>query len=313
MTTTPSVPSENPFSRPPITVPEIASWKRRPYGGTASPESSPSGGPERRPLVMVTAYDVASARAAEAAGADMVLVGDSLGMVVLGYDTTLSVTVDDIVRHTAAVRRSLRTPLVVADMPYLSFHISPEETVRNAGRMVVEGGAAAVKVEGGAKRVRTIEALLDAEIPVMGHIGLTPQSINAFGGFKVQGRIPEAAERLVEDAKALEAAGVFSIVLECVPHELARLITRSVGIPTIGIGAGPHCDGQVLVFHDIVGFTTGKRPKFVRTFANLQEAANQAVSAYAAAVREGDFPTLDESYSLPPEVARVLAEKYGSG
>lgn len=310
MTALPSVPGSKGSERPPVTVPEIAAWKA---GGAhredAEPTSTESG---RRPIVMVTAYDAPSARAAEAAGVDVVLVGDSLGMVVLGYDTTLNVTVDDMVRHTAAVTRSLSTPLVVADMPYLSFHISPEETTRNAGRMIVEGGAAAVKIEGGVKRVRTIEALLDAEIPVMGHIGLTPQSVNAFGGFKVQGKVLEAAGRLMEDAKALEAAGVFSIVLECIPHQLARIITELVSVPTIGIGAGPDCDGQVLVFHDIVGWS-GRRPKFVRTFANLEEATAKAISEFASAVSEGGFPSLEEAYGLGEDIARALQERYGRG
>jgi 3-methyl-2-oxobutanoate hydroxymethyltransferase len=311
MTTFPSTPEPSESGRLPVTVPEIAAWKLR--GGLSRGDVDGKAGQRgRRPIVMVTAYDAPSARAAESAGVDIVLVGDSLGMVVLGFDTTLNVTVDDLLRHTAAVTRSLSTPLVVADMPYLSFHISPEDSVRNAGRMIVEGGASAVKIEGGAKRVRTIEALLDAEIPVMGHIGLTPQSVNALGGFKVQGKVVEAAERLMEDAKALEAAGVFSIVLECVPHQLARIITESVTVPTIGIGAGPHCDGQVLVFHDIVGLSVGKRPKFVRTFSNLQEAATDALRDFAQAVVEGSFPDLDESYGLPEDVAAALEERYGS-
>lgn len=310
MTTLPPAPRADGDGRSQVTVPDIARWK---VGGGGGSQAGPATRAKavRRPIVMVTAYDAPSARVAEAAGVDIVLVGDSLGMVVLGHDNTLGVTVDDIVRHTAAVTRSLRTPVVVADMPYLSFHVSNEETVRNAGRMIVEGGAAAVKIEGGAKRVRTIEALLDAEIPVMGHIGLTPQSVNAFGGFKVQGKALEAAERLMADAKALEAAGVFSIVLECVPYQLAGIITDSVSVPTIGIGAGPRCDGQVLVFHDIVGLSAGRRPRFVRTFANLEDEATRAVSEFVAAVSEGGFPSGDESYGLPEDVAQALEERYG--
>ncbi len=311
MTTLPPRKDRSGRERSPVTVPEIAARKLYRTDSEAHYSRQGSAPTEGRPIVMVTAYDAPSARVAEAAGVDVVLVGDSLGMVVLGYDTTLKVTVDDLVRHTAAVTRSLATPLVVADMPYLSFHISPEDTVRNAGRMIVEGGAAAVKIEGGAKRVRTIEALLEAEIPVMGHIGLTPQSINAFGGFKVQGRVLEAAERLISDAKALEAAGVFSIVLECVPHQLARIITESVSVPTIGIGAGPHCDGQVLVFHDIVGMSGGRRPKFVREFANLEDAACRAVEQFATEVRSGRFPSFDEAYGLSEEVAQALQDRYG--
>ena len=311
MTTLPPVPSEeNPSRiRSPVTVPEVQARKytRIRAEGKGGGDSGPSG----RPIVMVTAYDAVSARVAEAAGVDIVLVGDSLGMVVLGYDTTLAVTVDDIVRHTGAVTRSLRTPLVVADMPYLSFHVSPEETVKNAGRMIVEGGAAAVKIEGGSKRIRTIEALLDAEIPVMGHIGLTPQSVHSFGGFKVQGKAADAAYRLIEDAKALEAAGVFSIVLECVPRELARIITNEVSVPTIGIGAGPHCDGQVLVFHDIVGMSSQRRPRFVRSFGDLETLAVEAVSNYASAVIEGRFPSDEESYDLSEDVAQALKARYG--
>lgn len=290
-----------PPRRNPVTVPEIAA--RKPSRGSSDPGSG-------RPIVMITAYDAPSARVAEAAGVDIVLVGDSLGMVVLGYENTLQVSMDDMVRHTAAVARSVEHPLVVADMPYLSFHVSPQETVRNAGRLVVEGGAAAVKIEGGKKRVPVVEALLDAEIPVMGHIGLTPQSVHQMGGFKVQGKALQAAESLIEDARALQDAGVFAIVLECVPHQLASIVTRMVDVPTIGIGAGPHTDGQVLVFHDVVGMSAGHRPKFVRSFAALEEEATRAVCAYAKAVETGEFPTLQESYGLSEEVAAELERRY---
>src|SRR5437763_15274047 len=202
---------------------------------------------------MITAYDYPSAKVADAARSDIILVGDSLGMVVLGYSDTLSVTVDDMLHHTRAAVRGTSHALVVGDMPYLSYHVSVEESVRNAGRFI-QAGAHAVKIEGGKpSRIRVIEAVLDAEIPVMGHIGLTPQSVNAFGGFKVQGKAADDARRLLDEALALEQAGCFSLVLECVPSELAQFITERISIPTIGIGAGIHCDGQVLVYHDLLG------------------------------------------------------------
>lgn len=279
--------------RKPLTVPEIAAHK-----GSADP------------LVMVTAYDASSARAAEAGGAEIILVGDSLGMVVLGYDSTLEVTMDDMVRHTAAVTRSCSIPLVVADMPYMSYHTGVADAVRNAGRLIVEGKSKAVKVEGGRKRVRVIEAMLDAEIPVMGHIGLTPQSVNALGGYKVQGKALDAAQQLVDDAKALASAGVFALVLECVPAPLARLVTEAIDVPTIGIGAGPACDGQVLVYHDLLGLFEGHRPKFVRRFADLGSAAAEGVRAYARAVKSGEFPSDPESYGLPEDVAGALEARF---
>lgn len=265
---------------------------------------------QAEPLVMVTAYDASSARAAEAGGADIILVGDSLGMVVLGYDSTLEVTMDDMVRHTAAVTRSCSLPLVVADMPYMSYHTGVSDSVRNAGRLVVEGKAKAVKVEGGRKRVGVIDAMLDAEIPVMGHIGLTPQSVNALGGYKVQGKALDAAQQLVDDAKALAAAGVFALVLECVPASLARMVTDSIDVPTIGIGAGSGCDGQVLVYHDLLGLFDGHRPKFVRRFADLGTAAAEGIRAYADAVRSGEFPGEAESYGLPEDVAVALEARF---
>lgn len=279
--------------RDPVTVPKIAAHKDA-----------------GDPLVMVTAYDASSARAAEAGGAEIILVGDSLGMVVLGYDSTLEVTMDDMVRHTAAVTRSCSIPLVVADMPYLSYHTGDADAVRNAGRLIVEGKSKAVKVEGGRKRVRVIEAMLDAEIPVMGHIGLTPQSINALGGYKVQGKALDAAQHLVDDAKALASAGVFAVVLECVPAPLARLVTEAIDVPTIGIGAGPDCDGQVLVYHDLLGLFEGHRPKFVRRFADLGSAAADGIRAYASAVKSGKFPSHSESYGLPGDVAGVLEARF---
>lgn len=246
-------------------------------------------------LVMVTAYDAPSARTADDAGVDMILVGDSLGMVVLGYEDTLSVTVDDMAHHTAAVARVRPRPLLVTDMPWMSFHVSREDTVRNAAALV-RAGAKAVKVEGGRKRLGAISAILDAEIPVMGHVGLTPQSVHALGGYKVQAKEFDAARALVDDAVALAEVGCFCIVLECVPDGVASMVTEAVPVPTIGIGAGPSCDGQVLVYHDLVGFTHGRAPKFVRRYASLAEDATAALSRFADDVRSGRYPSEAESY-----------------
>jgi len=269
------------------------------------------------PLVMVTAYDAPGARQAHAADVDLILVGDSLAMVVLGYDDTLQVTVDDIAHHVAAVRRGLANstaegsqPLVIGDLPWMSYHTTPEDAVRNAAALV-RAGATAVKLEGGRKRLPVIEAILDAEVPVMGHIGLTPQSLHAMGGFKVQGRQHDAALALVDDAKALAAAGCFSLVLEGVPDEVAKLVTDAVDVPTVGIGAGPHCDGQVLVYHDLLGLEDRVRPKFVRRYAELGADSVEALKAYADDVRSGRFPADDESYHLSAEVADTLG-LYGS-
>ena len=256
-------------------------------------------------LVMVTAYDASDARLADRSGVDLLLVGDSLAMVVLGHPDTLSVTIDDMVHHTAAVARSGPDALVVADLPWLSYHLSAQDTITNAARLV-RAGAQAVKLEGGTQRVPMIEALATAEIPVVGHIGLTPQSVNAMGGFRVQGRSAEAALELVESAKALEHAGCFAIVLEGVPAGVAGLVTEAVGVPTIGIGAGPDCDGQVLVFHDILGLQDDLRPKFVRRYAELGAEATDALSRYVADVRAGEFPSDDESYSLNADTAAAL-------
>ena len=265
------------------------------------------------PLVMVTAYDAPGARQAHAAGVDLVLVGDTLAMVVLGHEDTLGVTIDDMAHHTAAVRRGMDAsqaggpaPLVVGDMPWMSYHTSVDEAVRNAATLV-RAGAQAIKLEGGRKRLPVIEAIVDAEIPVMGHLGLTPQSIHAMGGFKVQGREHDAALALRDEAKALAAAGVFAIVLEGVPDGVARLVTGALDVPTIGIGAGRDCDGQVLVYHDLLGFEDRMRPKFVRRYAELGAAATDAIAAYAADVRAGRFPGDEESYHLSAEVAESLA------
>jgi 3-methyl-2-oxobutanoate hydroxymethyltransferase len=263
------------------------------------------------PLVMVTAYDAPGARMADEAGVDLILVGDSVAMVVLGYDDTLQVTTDDLAHHTAAVARAKPRPMIVADLPWLSYHVSVDDTVRNAATLV-RAGAQAVKLEGGSKRVPMVEAIIDAEIPVMGHIGLTPQSVHAMGGFKVQGKQRDAAEALVDDALALEAAGVFSIVLEGVPDAVGRMVTEAVSVPTIGIGAGPWCDGQVLVFHDLLGIEDRVLPKFVRRYASLKADAVAAIAAYADDVRTRRFPSDAESYHLADDVAEALG-LYGAG
>lgn len=261
---------------------------------------------------MITAYDFPSAKLADTAGADIILVGDSLAMVMLGYPDTLSVTVDDMLHHTRAAARGTSRALLVGDMPYLSYHISVEESVRNAGRFI-QAGAHAVKIEGGKpSRIRVIEAVLDAEIPVMGHIGLTPQSVNAFGGFKVQGKAADDARRLLDEARALEQAGCFALVLECVPSELASLITERISIPTIGIGAGIHCDGQVLVYHDLLGLYDGHKPKFVRRYAEIGKDIQSAIERYLADVREGRFPN-EETEAFHVALDEELRELYGGG
>jgi 3-methyl-2-oxobutanoate hydroxymethyltransferase len=261
---------------------------------------------------MLTAYDFPSGKVADAAGSDIILVGDSLGMVVLGYPDTLSVTVDDMVHHTRAVARGVSHALIVGDMPYLSYHVSIEESVRNAGRFI-QAGAHAVKIEGGRpSRIRVVEAIIDAEVPVMGHIGLTPQSVNALGGFKVQGKGTEEARRLIDEAMALEQAGCFSIVLECVPSELAAFITERISIPTIGIGAGPSCDGQVLVFHDVLGLYEGHTPKFVRKYAHLAEDMKAALTNFLSDVREGKFPD-EKTESFHSGSREDLERLYGTG
>ncbi|MCU0267031.1 MAG: 3-methyl-2-oxobutanoate hydroxymethyltransferase [Acidimicrobiales bacterium] len=262
------------------------------------------------PLVMLTAYDAPSARMVDEAGADLILVGDSLAMVVLGYEDTLQVTVQDMAHHVAAVARAKPRPLIVGDLPWMSYHVSIEDTVRNAADLV-RAGAQAVKLEGGRKRVPMVEAIVDAEVPVMGHVGLTPQSVHAMGGFKVQGRETSAALALVDDAKSLEAAGAFAIVLEGVPDEVAHMVTDAVSVPTIGIGAGPWCDGQVLVYHDVLGIEDRITPKFVRRYASVKDTSVRALSSFAADVRAGRFPAHDESYHLSAEQSEALS-LYGS-
>lgn len=241
-------------------------------------------------IAVLTAYDATMARLLERAGIDVLLVGDSLGMVVLGYETTLPVTLDAMVHHTAAVSRGASRALVVADMPFLTFQISVTEAVRNAGRLIQEGGAAAVKIEGGAAVVDVAQRLVEIGIPVMGHLGLLPQSIHQLGGYRRQARLEQDAEQLVADARALELAGVFAIVLESIPAEVARETTAALSIPTIGIGAGPYCDGQVLVSYDAFGLFDGAVPPFVKQYANLGEDVVAAAKAYAQDVREGRFP-----------------------
>lgn len=247
------------------------------------------------PLVMVTAYDAPTARMASGAGVDLILVGDSVAMVVLGYDDTLQIDVDVMAHHVAAVARTRPAPLVVADLPWLSYHLGPNDAVRNAARLI-RAGAEAVKLEGGRKRLPVIRAILDAEIPVVGHIGLTPQSVRAFGGFKVQGRQAEAAQELLKDAQALAEAGCAAVVLEGVPNQVGEMVTQGTPVPVIGIGAGPGCDGQVLVLHDVVGLETGRAPRFVRRYASLEADGTAAVAAWAGDVRAHRFPSEQESY-----------------
>jgi len=261
------------------------------------------GGPK---IATVTAYDYPGAVIADRAGMDIILVGDSVANVVHGMETTLEIGLDEIVVHTRAVKRARPQALVVADMPWLSFHLGPEDAVRNAGRLVREGGAEAVKLEGGRKRLPVIEAILDAEIPVMGHVGLTPQSVHAMGGFKVQGKVVDAAREMIEDARALSDVGCFAIVIEGVADILGELITKQIDAPTIGIGAGPMTDGQVLVFHDVLGLGSGNYPKFVRPYAHLADDAVTALEAFKADIQSGAFPGDEESYHVTDEVAEEL-------
>ncbi len=268
-----------------VSIQELRSFKRR---------------GERFP--MLTAYDFATAKVLDAAGIPILLVGDSLGMVVLGYETTLPVTLEDIIHHTKAVVRGTERALVVADMPFLTYHVSVDEAVRNAGRLIQEGGAQAVKLEGGSEIANTVQRIVEAGIPVMGHLGLTPQSVNQLGGFRVQAKTSSAIRKLVQDAQTLEAAGAFSLVLECVPALAAKLVTQSVGIPTIGIGAGIDCDGQVQIISDLLHLIPGSIPKHARTFVDISELVRQGVETYAEEVRTGLFPTEAQSFSLPKGV-----------
>ena len=263
--------------------------------------------PAGQRLVVLTAYDFPTARLLDAAGIDILLVGDSVGNAVLGYDSILPVTMDEMVHHVKAVSRGARRALVVADMPYLSYQAGVEDAIRNAGRFLKEAGAAAVKVEGGRRRAGVVRALVEAEIPVMGHIGLTPQSVHLMGGYRVQGKRADEAAALVEDARALEEAGAFALVLEGMPEAAARAVTGAISIPTIGIGAGRYCDGQVLVFHDLVGLTPGRLPRFARRYADLAGVIEQAARRFADDVRAGAFPSESEIYTAPQSVERRRA------
>ena len=257
-------------------------------------------------IVMLTAYDAPSAKLLDEAGVDILLVGDSVEMAVYGEPSTLTAGMDVMVRHARAVARAASRALVVGDMPFLSYQASPAEAVKNAGRFLAEAGAAAVKVEGGRRVLPSVEAILAADIPVMGHVGMTPQSFRKFGGFKVQGKSRDSADEIFEDAVALEKAGCFALVLECVPDALAARITSELSIPTIGIGAGPRCDGQVLVFHDLLGLSGDFRPKFVRRYAELGEAVRDAARRFSEDVRSGAFPSAEETFlSDAPALRRV--------
>ena len=270
-----------------ITVPELLQRKSTVADST------------KKKITCLTAYDYPTGRLMDEAGVDVVLVGDSVAMVALGYASTLPLTLDEALHHTKAVRRGVKRALLVADMPFGTYHGDLHEALRNAVRFVKEAGAEAVKVEGGERRLELIARLTEAEIPVMGHVGLTPQSVNAMGGYRVQGKTAGGAEQLLRDARAVEAAGAFAIVLEGIPRELAGEITRNAQIPTIGIGAGPDCDGQILVLHDMLGLTLQEPPKFARRYANVGDAISQAVREYCADVQSGNFPSDAESYHTP--------------
>lgn len=265
---------------------------------------------DREPITMITAYDYPSAYLAEEAGIDMILVGDSLGNVVLGYETTLPVTIDDMIYHTKAVTRAVKHTFVVTDMPFLTYHGSIDNTLRHAGRIMQEGGAKAVKMEGGAEIVPAIEALTRAGVPVMGHIGLTPQSIYQIGGYKVQGKTNEQAQKLLEEAKALEAAGVFTIVLELATDDVASLIAKEISVPIIGIGAGASCDGQVLVFHDVFQYGPAMAPKrFVKTYGDVGQVVKQGIEQYIKEVKERSFPAPEHGFYRTEE---AIGNLYGS-
>jgi 3-methyl-2-oxobutanoate hydroxymethyltransferase len=258
------------------------------------------------PITCLTAYDYPSARLVDEAAIDIVLVGDSLAMTILGYENTLSVTIDEMLHHTKAARRGVKHALLVADMPYGSYHVSPDDAIRNAARFIKEAGAEAVKIEGGEKRAELIRHIIDAEIPVAGHIGLTPQSVNVMGGYKVQGKSLAAVEQLMRDAVALDDAGVACIYLEGIPREVAAMITAEVSAPTIGIGAGPDCDGQVLVYHDLLNLTFTPPAKFVRRYGDAAELISQAAQAFRADVISRQYPSDEESYHLPKETRAAL-------
>ena len=288
-------------ARRPVTAPDLVARKVRK-------------GKDRKPpprITMVTAYDYPTALLVDEAGIEVVLVGDSLGNVVLGQGSTVAVTMDEMIHHARAARRGIRCALLVGDMPFLSYQVSPEEAIRNAGRFLKEAGCDAVKLEGGRRMAPTVRAIVDAGIPVMGHIGLTPQSASQLGGYRVQGKDAETARGLIEDARALEEAGAFSIILEAVPDRVAARITDAVAVPTIGIGAGPDCDGQVLVLHDLLGLTQGPAPRFVKRFSDLAAEVLRALRAYADEVRGGTFPGPEHSYKIPGRELRKLEDPTG--
>ncbi len=253
-------------------------------------------------ISMLTAYDYSTAKILDEAGVDSLLVGDSLGMVMLGYENTLQVTMEDMIHHCKAVARGAQNAMIIGDMPFLSYHISVEESVRNAGRLIQEGNAQAVKLEGGRDVIDKIKAIVKAQIPVIGHLGLTPQSVNVFGGFKVQGKNEEQARKIIEDALLLQEAGVFAIVLECVPEKLSKLVTEKLDIPTIGIGAGRYCDGQVLVTQDMLGMYKNFVPKFVKQYANLGQSIDEAVKKYNEEINKREFPSDEHMFSISDDV-----------
>lgn len=260
-------------------------------------------------IPMLTAYDYSTAKIEDEAGVNAILVGDSLGMVMLGYENTLRVTMEDMIHHSAAVSRGAKNAFVVTDMPFMSYQTSVYDAVVNAGRLVKEGAADAVKLEGGVKFKEHIRAIADASIPVMGHIGMTPQSVNAFGGFKVQGKSAEDAKRVIADAKAVEEAGAFAVVLECVPSKLAAYITEMLSIPTIGIGAGNECDGQVLVYQDMLGMYSDFTPKFVKRFGNIGESMKECFEAYCDEVKSGEFPSKEHTFKIDSDVMKAVREE----
>lgn len=263
---------------------------------------------KKEPIVMLTAYDYPSAKLAEEAGVDMILVGDSLGMVVLGYDSTIPVTVDDMIHHTKAVKRGAKDTYIVTDMPFMSYHVSRSDALKNAARIIQESGAHAVKIEGSNDVIYTISALTEAGIPVVAHLGLTPQAVGVLGGYKVQGKDAESARQLIEDAKKVEKAGAIALVLECVPKQLGEEVTNSISIPTIGIGAGNGTDGQVLVFHDVVSYGVDRVPKFVKQYASVNEPIKQGIQDYITEVKAKSFPDEKHSYTMKEE---ELASLYG--
>ena len=260
-------------------------------------------------ITMLTAYDYTTAKIMDECGINTILVGDSLGMVMLSYENTLPVTMEDMIHHTAAVSRGVENAFVVADMPFMSYQVSVQEAVANAGRLIKEGGANAVKLEGGAEVCQQIEAIVNASIPVVAHLGLTPQSVNAFGGFKVQGKSLEKAEKLIQDALKIQDAGACAVVLEGIPAKLAQIITKKLFIPTIGIGAGNGCDGQVLVYQDAMGLTTGHTAKFVKRFAELGEMMRNAVNEYITETKSGEFPAKEHTYAIDEAVISKLEEE----